>query len=102
MPPLDEGSFLYMPSLLPSTSLTQVQEVIAQQNISLKTVPEVEHVVGKAGRAESAIDPAPISMIETIVTLKATEQWRRITEKRWYSDTCLAELVSSGAAEDLA
>ena len=86
MPPLDEGSFLYMPSLLPSTSLTQVQEVIAQQNIAIKTVPEVEHVVGKAGRAESAIDPAPISMIETIVTLKAPDQWRRITEKRWYSD----------------
>ena len=49
-----------MPSLLPSTSLTQMQEVLAQQNISHKTVPEVEHVVGKAGRAESAIDPAPI------------------------------------------
>jgi copper/silver efflux system protein len=86
MPPLDEGSFLYMPSLLPSTSLTQVQEVIAQQNMSLKSVPEVEHVVGKAGRAESAIDPAPISMIETIVTLKAPEKWRRIIEKRWYSE----------------
>ncbi|MDX1930628.1 MAG: efflux RND transporter permease subunit, partial [Pirellulaceae bacterium] len=86
MPPLDEGSFLYMPSLLPSTSLTQVQEVISQQNTALKTVPEVEHVVGKAGRAESAIDPAPISMIETIVTLKPPEQWRQINEKRWHSD----------------
>ena len=86
MPPLDEGSFLYMPSLLPSASLTQVQEVLAQQNSAIKTVPEVEHVVGKAGRAESAIDPAPISMIETIISLKPTDQWRRITEKRWYSD----------------
>ncbi len=86
MPPLDEGSFLYMPSLLPSASLTQVQEVLAQQNIAIKTVPEVEHVVGKAGRAESAIDPAPISMIETIVSLKPVDQWRRISEKRWYSD----------------
>ncbi len=91
MPPLDEGSFLYMPSLLPSTSLTQVQEVLAQQNLSLKSVPEVEHVVGKAGRAESAIDPAPISMIETIVTLKPTNQWRKITEKRWHSDTVLLQ-----------
>ncbi len=86
MPPLDEGSFLYMPSLLPSTSLTQVQEVLAQQDIAIKSVPEVEHVVGKAGRAESAIDPAPISMIETIVSLKPVDQWRRITEKRWHSD----------------
>ena len=86
MPPLDEGSFLYMPSLLPSASLTQVQEVLAQQNIAIKTVPEVEHVVGKAGRAESAVDPAPISMIETIVTLKPSEQWRQITQKRWHSD----------------
>jgi len=86
MPPLDEGSFLYMPSLLPSASLTQVQEVLAQQNLALKTVPEVEHVVGKAGRAESAIDPAPISMIETIVTLKPADQWRQITTKRWHSD----------------
>ena len=86
MPPLDEGSFLYMPSLLPSASLTQVQEVLAQQNRSLKSIPEVENVVGKAGRAESAIDPAPISMIETIVSLKPVDQWRRITEKRWYSD----------------
>ena len=86
MPPLDEGSFLYMPSLLPSASLTQVQEVLAQQNSAIKTVPEVEHVIGKAGRAESAIDPAPISMIETIISLKPTDQWRRITEKRWYSD----------------
>ena len=86
MPPLDEGSFLYMPSLLPSASLTQVQEVLAQQNSAIKTVPEVEHVVGKAGRAESAIDPAPISMIETIISLKPIDQWRRITEKRWYSD----------------
>lgn len=86
MPPLDEGSFLYMPSLLPSASLTQVQEVLARQNVALKSVPEVDQVVGKAGRAESAIDPAPISMIETIVTLKPTSQWRKVTEKRWYSD----------------
>ncbi|TXT33635.1 MAG: putative silver efflux pump [Planctomycetota bacterium] len=86
MPPLDEGSFLYMPSLLPSTSLTQVQDVLAQQNVALKTVPEVEDVVGKAGRAESAIDPAPISMIETIVTLKPASEWRHITEQRWHSE----------------
>jgi len=86
MPSLDEGSFLYMPSLLPAGSLTQVQQVLAQQNIALKTVPEVEYVVGKAGRAESAVDPAPISMIETIVTLKPEGQWRQVTEQRWHSE----------------
>jgi Cu(I)/Ag(I) efflux system membrane protein CusA/SilA len=86
MPPLDEGSFLYMPSLLPAVSLTQVEEVLAQQNASLQSVPEVDFVVGKAGRAESAIDPAPISMIETIVTLKPQDEWRQIAQKQWHSD----------------
>lgn len=85
MPPLDEGSFLYMPSLLPSASLTQVQEVLAQQNVALRSVPEVDQVVGKTGRAESAVDPAPISMIETIVTLKPEDQWRRVHSDRWHS-----------------
>lgn len=78
MPPLDEGSFLYMPSLLPSASLTQVEEVIAMQDSAIKSVPEVESVVGKFGRAESALDPAPITMIETIILLKPEDQWRRV------------------------
>src|SRR5262249_35827218 len=59
MPPLDEGALLYMPSLLPSASLTQGQEVLALQNRALRAVPEVDHVVGKVGRSESALDPAP-------------------------------------------
>lgn len=86
MPPLDEGSFLYMPSVLPSASLTVVEEVIKQQDIAIRTVPEVQDVVGKVGRAESSLDPAPISMIETIVTLKPEVEWRRLSQARWHSD----------------
>jgi Cu(I)/Ag(I) efflux system membrane protein CusA/SilA len=86
MPPLDEGSFLAMPSLLPSASLTEVQRVIAQQDRAMLTIPEVASVVGKFGRAESALDPAPISMIETIVLLTPESQWRRVPEQRWHSE----------------
>ncbi len=86
MPPLDEGSFLYMPSLLPSASLTVVHEVVARQNMAIRTVPEVKDVVGKVGRAESSLDPAPISMIETIVTLIPEGEWRTISQTRWHSD----------------
>jgi len=85
MPPLDEGSLLYMPSLLPSASLTQGQEVIAKQNRAIQEVPEVESVVGKVGRSESALDPAPTSMIETIIILKPESQWRRVRAERWHS-----------------
>jgi Cu(I)/Ag(I) efflux system membrane protein CusA/SilA len=80
MPPLDEGSFLYMPSLLPSASLTEVQKVLAQQDLAIQSVPEVESVVGKAGRAETALDPAPIGMIETIILLKPESEWRMVSD----------------------
>lgn len=85
MPPLDEGSFLFMPSLLPSASLTTAQEVIAVQDRAIAAVPEVESVVGKYGRAESALDPAPIGMFETIVILRPESQWRRVHITRWHS-----------------
>lgn len=85
MPPLDEGSLLFMPSLLPSASLTEVQQVIVQQDIAIRSVPEVKSVVGKAGRVESALDPAPIGMFETIVILKPEAEWRRVHQKRWHS-----------------
>jgi len=84
MPPLDEGSLLYMPSLVPAGSLSAVQEVIQRQDMAIRTVPEVESVVGKLGRAESALDPAPIGMIETIVMLKPGDQWRRVHVDRFY------------------
>ena len=86
MPALDEGSFLYMPSLVPAGSLSAVTEVMSQQNMAMQTVPEVASVVGKAGRVESALDPAPIGMIETIVLLKPTYEWREIEVARFYDD----------------
>lgn len=78
MPPLDEGSLLYMPSLLPSASLSEGQKVLARQDAAIREVPEVKSVVGKLGRSESALDPAPISMIETIIILKPEDQWRMV------------------------
>jgi Cu(I)/Ag(I) efflux system membrane protein CusA/SilA len=76
MPPLDEGSFLYMPSLLPQGSLSQAIQVNSTQDRAIASVPEVESVVGKIGRAESALDPAPIGMMESIIILKSEDQWR--------------------------
>jgi Cu(I)/Ag(I) efflux system membrane protein CusA/SilA len=86
MPALDEGSFLYMPSFLPAASLTEVMAGLKKQDILMKQIPEVEMVVGKMGRAETALDPAPTSMIETIINLKPKDQWRRTTIERWYSN----------------
>ena len=76
MPPLNEGSLLFMPVLLPSTSLTEVKRVMAWQDQIIKTVPEVESAAGKLGRADTATDPAPVEMIETTIMLKPREQWR--------------------------
>ena len=76
MPPLDEGTRLYMPSLLPRASLNQSLEVLQRQNAALASIPEVARVVGKVGRAESALDPAPVGMIETFVALKPRDLWR--------------------------
>lgn len=76
MPPLYEGELLYMPTTLPGISMTKAKEVLAQTNRLIKTVPEVERVFGKVGRAETATDPAPISMIETWVRLKPKSEWR--------------------------
>ena len=76
MPALDEGSLLYMPSLLPQAGLTETLDVTKRQNAAIMTVPEVARVVGKLGRAESALDPAPVGMLETIVQLKPKSEWR--------------------------
>ncbi|MFH1507260.1 MAG: CusA/CzcA family heavy metal efflux RND transporter [Candidatus Omnitrophota bacterium] len=78
MPPLNEGDLLFMPVFLPGASLTQVMDVMKKQDIIIKNeFPEVEWVVGKLGRAESATDPAPVGMIETIIHLKDKKFWRR-------------------------
>ncbi len=76
MPPLDEGSILFMPVLLPNASAGEVARVMQIQDQIIAAYPEVDHVLGKAGRAETATDNAPLSMIETIVLLKPREQWR--------------------------
>lgn len=76
MPPLDEGSLLFMPVTLPDVSNSEVKRILQVQDKIIKTVPEVENVLGKAGRANTATDNSPISMIETIILLKPKAQWR--------------------------
>jgi copper/silver efflux system protein len=83
MPPLDEGSLLYMPSTLPGISVTQAQQLMQAQDRILSRFPEVETVLGKAGRAETPTDPAPLSMMETTVVLKPETEWRKVDT--WYS-----------------
>ncbi|MGA2327297.1 MAG: CusA/CzcA family heavy metal efflux RND transporter [Bryobacteraceae bacterium] len=75
MPPLDEGSLLYMPSTLPGISETEAQRLLQVTDRIIKRFPEVETVLGKAGRAETSTDPAPLSMLETIIVLKPRSQW---------------------------
>jgi len=76
MPPLDEGSILYMPTTLPGASVARARELLRIQDQALKAFPEVESVWGKAGRAETATDPAGLDMIETTVTLRPESEWR--------------------------
>jgi len=83
MPPLNEGTILYMPITLPGISVTEAQRWLQTQDRLLMTVPEVERVFGKAGRAETSTDPAPFSMVETNVVLKPESEWRK--KERWYS-----------------
>ncbi|MCK5237744.1 MAG: efflux RND transporter permease subunit [Deltaproteobacteria bacterium] len=79
MPPLNEGDILYMPTTMPGISISKAKEILQQTDKILKTFPEVNHVFGKVGRAETATDPAPLSMLETIITLKPKSEWRRGT-----------------------
>ncbi|MBC7186236.1 MAG: efflux RND transporter permease subunit [Calditrichaeota bacterium] len=83
MPPLNEGSILYMPTTLPGISVTEAAHLLQVQDRILKSFPEVERVFGKAGRAVTSTDPAPFSMMETTVLLKPQNQWRK--KPRWYS-----------------
>jgi Cu(I)/Ag(I) efflux system membrane protein CusA/SilA len=76
LPPLDEGDLLYMPSALPGLSAGKASQLLQQTDRLLKTVPEVERVFGKAGRAETATDPAPLEMFETTIRFKPRDQWR--------------------------
>ncbi|HUI55089.1 MAG TPA: CusA/CzcA family heavy metal efflux RND transporter [Bryobacteraceae bacterium] len=82
MPPLDEGVLLFMPSTLPGISVTEAQRLMQVQDRILMAFPEVERVLGKAGRAETSTDPAPLSMMETVIQLKPKPQWRKVAT--WY------------------
>ena len=80
MPPLDEGDFLYMPSVLPAGSINTVMNVMQRQDVRFAQIDEVEMVVGKLGRIESPLDPAPVGMLETIITLKPRDEWPLIDD----------------------
>ena len=88
MPPLNEGSILYMPTALPGMSIAEAGKVLQSMNKQLKAFPEVERVFGKIGRSTSPTDPAPLSMVETVISLKPMEQWR--TGLSW--DDLIAEM----------
>jgi len=83
MPPLDEGSLLYMPSTLPGISIDEAQRLMQVQDRLIRRFPEVDTVLGKAGRAETSTDPAPLSMMETIIALKPQSEWPKKTT--WYT-----------------
>ena len=83
MPPLEEGSILFMPTTMPGISITGAKSLLQITDRIIKQFPEVDHVLGKAGRAETATDPAPLSMLETVIILRPKEQWRHVDT--WYS-----------------
>ncbi len=83
MPPLDEGSLLYMPSTMPGISIGEAQRLLQVTDKIIKKFPEVDRVLGKAGRAETSTDPAPLSMLETVIILKPNSEWPRVDT--WYS-----------------
>jgi len=83
MPPLDEGAIFYMPTTMPGISITEAQKLLQVTDRIIKQFPEVDRVLGKAGRAETSTDPAPLSMLETVVMLKPESEWRKVGT--WYS-----------------
>lgn len=97
MPELNEGTILYMPSTMPGISITEAEKILIAQDKILKSFPEVKTVHGKAGRADTATDPAPLTMMETIVVLKDKSEWR--TVERWYD--FLPFMSNTIAYEDL-
>ena len=85
MPALNEGDILYMPTTLPGLSIEEAKRQLARQDAILAGFPEVASVFGKVGRAETPTDPAPLSMVETVVQLKPPEQWPTVHQSRWHS-----------------
>src|SRR6185436_20749868 len=78
MPPLDEGTLFYMPSTMPGIAIGEAQRLLQATDRAIKQFPEVSRVMGKAGRADTPTDPAPLSMLETIITLKPRSEWRKV------------------------
>jgi Cu(I)/Ag(I) efflux system membrane protein CusA/SilA len=85
MPPLNEGDMLYMPTTFPNISIEEAKKYLQVQDRLIHSFPEVERVFGKAGRSETPTDPAPLSMVETVVKMRPREQWRMLEVRRWYS-----------------
>ncbi len=85
MPPLNEGDILYMPTTMPNISIGEATRQLQRQDAILKSFPEVKSVFGKVGRAESPTDPAPLSMVETLVALHPPDRWPKVHHHRWYS-----------------
>lgn len=83
MPPLEEGSILYMPTTMPGISITEAERMLQVTDRIIKQFPEVKYVLGKAGRAETSTDPAPLSMLETVIILKPKSQWSK--KDTWYT-----------------
>lgn len=92
MPPLWEGQILYMPTTMPGISVTEAQKLLQTQDRLLKEFPEVEKVFGKAGRIESSTDPAPFSMMETVVWLKPESEWRTVNGRRINHEELIEEM----------
>ncbi|MEP7234060.1 MAG: CusA/CzcA family heavy metal efflux RND transporter, partial [Ignavibacteriota bacterium] len=98
MPPLDEGSLLFMPTMFPSVSLSEANRIMGVQDAIIKEYPEVSQVLGKVGRAETATDPAPVSMVETIILLKPHSEWRPGLTKDKIINELTAKLQIPGVA----
>ena len=98
MPPLDEGSLLFMPTMFPSISLSEAKRIMQVQDAIIKDYPEVVQVLGKVGRAETPTDPAPISMVETIILLKPHTEWRLGITKDKIINDLTAKLQIPGVA----
>jgi copper/silver efflux system protein len=86
MPPLNEGSILYMPITLPGIGVTEAGKYLQIQDKLLRQFPEIQSVYGKIGKSETATDPAPLSMVETTVVMKPENEWRKEHKNRWYSN----------------
>jgi copper/silver efflux system protein len=98
MPPLNEGDVLYMPTTFPNVSIEEAKRQLQRQDRLLSEMPEVKSVFGKVGRAETPTDPAPISMVETVIQLRPPDEWPRVHHARWYSGWAPAWLKAPLAA----